>query len=44
VVSDVENILNVVQSHGTQISGTPRSTTITAADLMVPVRSSLCKA
>ncbi|MHC5232531.1 UDP-N-acetylglucosamine 1-carboxyvinyltransferase [Brucella sp. LJL56] len=34
-VSDVENMLNVVQSHGAQISCAPHSTTITATDLVI---------
>jgi UDP-N-acetylglucosamine 1-carboxyvinyltransferase len=33
-VSDVENMLNVVQSHGAQISRAPHSTTITATDVV----------
>ncbi|MFK0642492.1 MULTISPECIES: hypothetical protein [unclassified Ochrobactrum] len=44
VVGDVENILNVVQSHGAKISGTPHSTTITATDLMAPAGPSLREA
>lgn len=33
-VSDVENMLNVVQSHGVQVSRAPHSTTITATDVV----------
>lgn len=33
-VSDVENMLNVVQSHGVQVSRAPHSTTVTATDVV----------
>lgn len=33
-VSDVENMLNVVQSHGAQVSRAPHSMTITATDIL----------
>ena len=33
-VSDVENMLNVVQSHGAQVSRAPHSTTVTATDVV----------